>query len=56
MLGGSFWIAVLRNAMSMGLMMSFFDVGPAQVFNEKNHRMLCDFRVSYCYRLQPLVS
>lgn len=24
MLGGSFWIAVLRNAMSMGLMMSFF--------------------------------
>lgn len=24
MLGGSFWVAVLRNAMSMGLMMSFF--------------------------------
>lgn len=40
MLGGSFWIALLRNAISTGLMLSFFHVGPAEVFHEENSLVL----------------
>ncbi len=37
MLGGSFWIAFLRNAISVVLMLSFF------FFHEKNGVLLCHF-------------